>query len=447
MSADNSSPDPKRIIAWVIAPVAVFLVLLFTLEQVNGEKGRGDSPTSTAVTEGGTGVGSRGDLATQVESLESATAQDPSNPAGYALLGDALYQQFRETGDGSLIERSQSAFDSALVLDSRDVSATIGQGTLALVRHDFEGGLQYGQQARRLAPDLVRPYSLIADGQIELGRYDAAARTLERFVGLKPSLPSYTRVSYFRELNGDVDGAVQAMRLAVSSAGGGEPLAFTQTLLANLEFDRGRIAEAEALYRQAAASDRKGYVPALAGLARVDAARGDLDSAIARYREVVARLPLPEYGIALAEAELAAGRRAAAKRDLELVEAEAKVLLEADVSVDSELVLFEADHGDPEEAVALGAMAWRQAPSVTSADSYSWALYSAGRTEAATRMSERAMQLGSRDPSFVYHAGRIALAAGDRSRAQRLLGRLVRESPRFDPLSGPRARQALAELR
>ena len=60
---------------------------------------------------------------------------------------------------------------------------------------------------------------MIADAQIELGRYGAAARTLQRMVDLKPELASYARVSYFRELHGDLAGALQAMRLAVSAGG------------------------------------------------------------------------------------------------------------------------------------------------------------------------------------------------------------------------------------
>ena len=80
-----------------------------------------------------------------------------------------------------------------------------------------------------------------------------------------------------------------------------------QTLLGGPRSSR-RYAAAELSYRRALAID-SGYVPAQAGLARVDAATGDLDRAIERYRGVVERLPLPEHAIALAEAELAAGRR------------------------------------------------------------------------------------------------------------------------------------------
>jgi hypothetical protein len=62
-------------------------------------------------------------------------------------------------------------------------------------------------------------------------------------------------------------------------------------------------------------------------------------------------------------------------------------------------------------------------------------------------MSERAMRLGSRDPSFLYHAGMVARRAGRSDRARDFLGQVVAQSPRFNPLYGPRAERALEGLR
>jgi hypothetical protein len=57
------------------------------------------------------------------------------------------------------------------------------------------------------------------------------------------------------------------------------------------------------------------------------------------------------------------------------------------------------------------------------------------------------MRLGSRDPLFLYHAGIVALRADRAKRAHGLLSELVRQSPRFNPLYGPRAGRALEGLR
>jgi tetratricopeptide (TPR) repeat protein len=265
-------------------------------------------------------------------------------------------------------------------------------------------------------------------------------------VNLKPNLASYARVSYVRELHGDLAGAVEAMRLAVSAGGAApENVAYVQTLLGNLELERGRIGKAESGYRAALASFPN-YTAAEAGLARVHAARGELGDSIRRHRAVVARLPLPEYVVALAETELAAGRKVAARRDLELVHVEQRLLRSAGVNLDVELALFEANHGSPGRALRLAQRSWHAAPSVRSADALGWALTRSGRTGEGLFWAKRALRLGSADPYFLYHAGMSAKAAGRDGLARRYLARSLAHNPRFSPLYAPRARRALATL-
>jgi tetratricopeptide (TPR) repeat protein len=385
--------------------------------------------------------------AQRIEGLQAQVREAPSDPDGYAQLGLAYLQQVRETGDPTLYPRAQGSFDQALRLDPDDLTATSGLGSLALARHDFSGGLALGERAARINPDVARNYGVIADAEIELGRYGAAGRTLQHYVDVKPELSSYARVSYFRELHGDLPGALAAMRLAVS-AGGGTPenVGYVQSLVGKLQFDRGDYAAAESAYRTALETD-PGFPAAVAGLARVEAARGEYATAIRRLRALVPRLPLPEYVIALGETEQAAGMISAARREYQLVGAETRLLQANGVNTDTELALFEADHGDPAQAVDLGARGWAAAPSVRSADAYSWALSSAGRDREALAMSAQAMRLGSRDPSFLYHAGMVALRAGEAERARAFLSRLVEQSPRFNALFGPRAQRALEGIR
>jgi tetratricopeptide (TPR) repeat protein len=219
-----------------------------------------------------------------------------------------------------------------------------------------------------------------------------------------------------------------------------------QTLLGNLQLDRGRIGAAGAAYRLALARYPK-YVPAEAGLARVEAARGRFAPAIRRYRSIVARLPLPEHVVALGETELAAGRPAAARRDLALVGIEQRLLQRSGVNTDTELALFEANHGDPARAVALGRRAWAAAPSVRSADALGWSLTRAGHPAEGLRWAIRALRLGSVDPAFLYHAGTSAMATGRSDLARRFLARSLARNPGWSPLYAPRAERALEALR
>jgi tetratricopeptide (TPR) repeat protein len=445
-------------------PVLVFAALLGALLLVNRSSSLPDAtaPDLPALS---------GSTEQQIVALQRAVRSSPAGAGGYALLGDAFLQRARETGDPSFYTRADRSYGAALRRDPRDLTALIGAGTLANTRHDFARGLRLGLEAHRLAPALVRPYTVIADAQIELGRYDEAGRAIQRAVDLKPTLATYARASYYDELKGDLAGAARAMGLAVSAgAGSPENVAYVQTLLGDLELARGRVGAAREAYREALAagsetqqagrnksgrrSDRDrasggarayalAYPPALAGLARVDIARGWLGRAIGRLRAAAGRLPLTSTLTLLAETELASGREAAARRDLSVVRAQQGLLRSAGTLPDAEAVVFEATHGSPRAAVALGRRVWRTAPSVRSADALGWALTRAGRPERGLAWARRALQLGSRDPLFHFHAGMAARAAGLLGLARRELRLALRLNPGFSPWLARQAREAL----
>lgn len=329
----------------------------------------------------------------------------------YAALGYDYLQEARDNGDPAKYSRAERSFAAALRRDDRDVNALLGAATLAGLRHDFDEQLRLGLEARRLMPETLRAYPEIADAQIELGRYDAAERTLQRMLDLKPNLSAYARVSYFRELHGDLGGAVAAMRLAVSAgAGAPENVAYVQVLLGDLELQRGRPAAARLAYISALRS-LPDYPAAVVGLARTDAAGGALGRAAARLRRAADRLPLTATLTLLAQVERALGHPARAQAALDGARAQQQLYRSAATQPDAEAVLFEADFGDRGEAVALGRQVWRQAPSVRSADALGWALTRSGQPEAGLRWARRALRLGSRDASFRFHAGIAARAA------------------------------------
>lgn len=440
-----TAPAPKRLL-WLLAPVAAFAATLALLNAVQGGGGASapelfDRPGPPIVD-----VPLGASTAQTIAATRAAIEDEPGDAELRATLGDLYYQRGRETANAIWNEKAHDAYQRALELDPQNAQATTGFGTLALAKHDFAGGLRYAQQALALAPDSVRPYPAIVDGQVELGRYRAAARSLDAMVSLKPNLASYARISYFRELHGNLDGALQAMRRAVSAGGGSaENVAYVETLLGNLQFQRGDISRAREAFRTALARVPE-YLPARTGLATVDAARGDLDTAIHRYKTVVRTSAVHEFHLLLLEAELADGRDAAAQREIAAIRENQALERSRGVNTDAELAIFEADYGSAARAVELGRSAVRKAPSVSSADALSWALTAAGRGQQALHWAKRALRTGWRDPHVRYHAGMAAKLAGERSLARRWLAQGLAQNPHFSPLHAPRARRALASL-
>ena len=368
------------------------------------------------------------------------------NAAALTQRANVELQRARETADPARYARAEALFRRVLTRDGRDIDATIGLGTLALARHDFRAALRIGLEAHRIAPQLARPYAVLVDAQIELGRYEPARRSLQKMIDMRPNLASYARVSYYRELHGDLDGALQAMALAVSAGGQApENVAYVQTLLGDLQASRGHRGAARRAYATAL-TQTPGYVPARVSLARLQAAAGQLHSAISGLQQVVEQRPLPEYVVALGEAQQAAGQPANARETFALVDAERRLLAANGINTDVEIALFEADHGDPRRAVALGRRAWHAAPSVRSADAVGWALTRAGRPVQGLVWARRALALGWRDPIVLTRAGLSARAAGRPATARRYLRRALRANPRFSLIWAPRARRALREL-
>jgi len=358
----------------------------------------------------------------RIAALQQIVRAQPRTVEGYTFLAAAYAQKVRETGDASFYTRAAGVLRQALVLDPRDPGALTQRGALELSRHDFRSGLRDAQLARRIAPEVDKPFGVLVDALVELGRYDAAGSALQQMVDRKPDLAAYARVSYFRELHGDLKGARSALVLALSAGGAAaENVAYVDTLLSHVDLLRGRLHLAEREAREALARF-PGYAAAGAALARVQIARGDMRGAIARLQRVVARLPLPEHVIALGEAQQAAGMAQAARRTFALVGAEQRLLAAAGVNTDVELAIFEADHGSRRRAVQLGRAAWAAAPSVRSADALGWALTRSGRRAEGLRWARRALLLGTADPAFLAHA---ALAGDTRSRAAALRSRAL----------------------
>ena len=79
-------------------------------------------------------------------------------------------------------------------------------------------------------------------------------------------------------------------------------------------------------------------------------------------------------------------------------------------------------------------------------DALAWTALKAGELDAARDAAAKATAAGTRDPSLLYHAGMVAKATGDVSRARTLLDDALHIDSRFDPVQAPLARAALADL-
>jgi tetratricopeptide (TPR) repeat protein len=381
-----------------------------------------------------------------IEGLTARVDADPDDAGAQRDLGLALLQRIRETADPSLYGPAEAALTRARDLSSDDVLVLVGLGALQLGRHEFALALETGKAAVKAFPDYGPAHGVVVDALVELGRYKDATVEVQRMVKLSTDLPSLARLSYVRELHGDLPGALEAMREAADAPGlAPENTAYVTGLLGNLLVANGDPDGAKAAY-EAALQLVPNHAPSIAGLGRLAVGRGDLAAAAESFERASAILPLPEYVIALGEVRDAAGDHEVARQSFDLARAEITLFQANGVTVDLELALFEADHGDPVRALELAEAADEATPTVRAADAVAWALHRLGRDKDAKAHSDEATRLGSKDPLLRYHAGAIAAALGDSKTARHDLELSLATDPGFSAAGAAEARRILADL-
>jgi tetratricopeptide (TPR) repeat protein len=358
---------------------------------------------------------SRADLEQTVAAMTARLGDDPADREASVTLADALLRQSRVTGNAALAVRAEEVARAAWRLSPADASVQRVLGAVLLSRHKFA---EAADEAERLAAD--RPHDaalqgIIGDGRVELGDYDQGFAAFDRMIALRPDATSYARVSYARELQGDVRGALDLMRMAAEATSPRDPeaQAWACSRVGYLELALGRADEAARQFRRADALF-PGYPAVAIGLAKVALARGDAEEAGAIARRQFDRAPSADLAEAIGDAATRLGRTAEAERYYGIAES----MWRYDTPEPALLARFLADHGRaPDEAVRIAESAVAVRHDIFTEDALAWALFRAGRTTEARAASARALRTGTRDPRIVAHAREI-----DRAPIARMAG-------------------------
>jgi len=420
-----SSPSRAGGLLARLAPIAALAILGGTMLGRFAFLGEQDRTADTTV-----GVTS---LATDEEvlaDLERRAAVDPTDVDAWQQLGSRYVDAGLRLSDVAYFELANQALEHAEALAPGAFATVLPRGTLDLTLHRFADALDGGTAAIALNPFSAEAHGVVVDALVELGRYDEAAETLQRMLDLDPGLPALSRASYVRELHGDLDGAVQAMQQAEAAGSpAGQQTAVVVALVGDLHLERGDLDQAAAAYGRAS-SAYPSFPPAELGDARVRAARGDIDGAVADLDAILDRAPSPGSALLLGHLLRLQGRTVEAAD----VDAVYRTLMDQEAAVghvvDLELAQFEADSGDPRRAVSLAEAAAAARPgNVFVEDALGWALLQVGRPIDAIPHVEAALRLGTARASFHVHAAAVYAATGDREAAVQHVARAFERSP------------------
>jgi tetratricopeptide (TPR) repeat protein len=428
----------------VVLGIAVTLSISGGLGLIRGH----DAATSTAApSDASAAAGFHGaDLEQAIAGLQTHLRSVPGDAPGWATLALAYVEQARITGDPTLYPQSGRAARRSLTVQPRDNTAAYAAlAALAAARHHFSAALGAARHALSIDPYQPGALAVRVDALTELGRYPAQLRALRVADRRQPGEPVTTRYSYAYELRGRLDRAAALLRHVTASSSPADR-AYALTLLADIERRQGRLDDAAAHLRQALVSS-PGYVAALASRARLSVARGHLPQAVRRWRQVVARLPLPEYLTELGELQVVLGHHAQAARSFAVVATTNRLLASNGVNTDLEAALFEADHGSPATALREARAEWGRRHSIHVADVLAWALHRTGHDHRALHFTRLATRLGTPEARLWVHRGEIEAALGLRSAARQDLRRGLANDPGLSPWQARGATTVLRDLR
>jgi tetratricopeptide (TPR) repeat protein len=335
---------------------------------------------------------------------------------GLEQLGWAFVTKARESFDPGFYKLAEQCAHS---IEKRNPQS---QEAMLLRAHVLQN-LHRFKESEALARILVEQrglsfdYGLLGDALMEQGKLSDAVEAYQQMMNLKPDLRAYARAAHMRWLKGDLEGAIEAMQLAVSASSpqDSESAAWVNTRLAFYEFQAGRVREAEQRCALAL-SLQNNYPPTLLLQGKMLLAQSRFGEAVDALQKAVKLNPLAEYQWTLAEALRAAGCAN------EATEVEAQLCERGASSDPRTLALYLATrHESPERALRLARAELDSRSDVFTHDALAWSLAAAGKLTEAHSEMQRALTEGTQDARLFFHAGIIASETGHATDTERWL--------------------------
>ncbi len=380
----------------------------------------------------------------RIASLAKLIAQIPKNIAWQNQLAAAYMQKVRETVDFGYLDRAERILNGVLLSDDGNYEALRMREVIELERHHFQAAADLAEAIIGLHPSDPWSYGVLGDASMEMGRYERAGNAYQKMLKLRPDQSSLNRASWYEFVSGRPQEAIALMKQAIESgAHSPENTAWCLVDLGNIYFKTGDVDHAAQSYAQATRTF-PGYHAAQAGLGRVQAARGDYSGAIAAYLKAQSSVPLPEYTAAIEQLYALTNRPEDARKQSEQIDFVDRMARLSAEKTNRNLAIVYADEGrNLDRALNLAEEEVKVRNDIYTHDALGWVLFQRKDYARAEESARVALQMGTPEPAFYYHAGRIAAALGKREEARNLLGRALELNPKFDL----RGAQIAAEMR
>ena len=303
----------------------------------------------------------------------------------------------------------EKILNGVLSLDPNNFEAKVYKASLRMSQHQFADAKKIAEEALAINPNNAYVYGILVDANVELGNYDEAVKVSDKMQTIKPSLESYSRASYLREIYGDNNGAIDAMKLAVvAGLQGSEPQSWSRNILGDLYFRNGKMAEAEAAYTENLVM-RPSYAPSMAGLAKIELQKKNYARALALLDSATAIMQDNSFEEQKAEVYAAMGDTKKAQEKYNDVQK----LLRDDAatpghSVSLELAQSFTKTNQWDSAYKYAMMEYNVRPkNIDVNKELAWIAYNKKEIPQAKEYLKTAMSTGSKNPELLKRAGMI----------------------------------------
>jgi len=399
-------------------------------------------------------------IKTTYDKATDAIKKDPEDLKQYITLATVFISEGRITGNNAyygnaavrMLDKvsTETTGNKDLIFQSLSLKSAV-----LLNMHQFKDALQAAQQGMAINSYNAGIYGALVDANVELGNYDEAVKDCDKMISIRPDLRSYSRASYLRQIYGQNAGAIDAMKMAVEAGmPGAENTEWARTNLGDLYLNNGNADSASYMYCMSLAY-RPDYPFALIGMARVEKAKKNYDSAIFYTKSAIQIRSEAAFVSFLADLYELKGDAAKAKETrndvVELLEEglkdeprDARVRHNAS----RELATAYLDAGKPDKALEYARTDLDMRPNNIDANQQiAWIYFTLGDYANAKIHADKMLATNTKNANTLYTAGIIYSKAGDIQKGNELMRDALAVSPYIDQhlLSQTKAPVALTQ--
>ncbi|MCH7965397.1 MAG: tetratricopeptide repeat protein [Bacteroidetes bacterium] len=367
----------------------------------------------------------------------------------YVELAQVYLQEARVTGlHHEYMVHAEILINTALGIDPGNFEALVTKATLLMIYHRFNDAKKLVLKAIGQNPYNSAAYGVLCDSYVETGDYENAVKTCDKMLSIHPDIKSYSRASYLREIYGELDASIEAMKLAADAGmTGQESRSWALYNLGNLFFISGKIDTAAFIYN-GILEERPGYAYAYSGLSKIMIAKGNYTKAIEYLVKASQIIPDHIFIEQLGYIYLIIGEKESEEEMIKKVLQTFEQHESDGWNVNREFSQFCSIHNIKlSESLERIKGEYEKSPdNYDVLKLYAWLLYKNKQNEKALHLIKKAAKFGRYDPMFHYYAGLIFDDAGKKKDALKYLQKSFDEILYIHPLAFEDARSRISSL-